>query len=396
MKKILIFSSAYFPFVGGAEVAVKEMTDRLPDFSFDMITVNLDGQQKKEEQIGNVRVYRIGKGKQAKYFFPFFAKKFANTLHEKNSYDLLWAIMANQAGLAASFFKKFHPKIPLLLTLQEGDSEFDIWIRTWYIRPLYRKIYQRADFIQAISHFLARRAKNLGAKCQVEVVPNGVTMPPIRGSAEGGSSLFMGEERTKGKKIIITTSRLVKKNGIDVLLRALKELRIINTSLAIQLYILGAGELENTLKELSGNLGIDASVKFFGHVAPEKIHEYLAQADIFVRPSRSEGLGSSFLEAMACGVPIIGTRVGGIPDFLEDGETGLFCKVDDPGDLAEKIQHLFNDQTLYRKLSENGMKLVREKYQWETLAYQLSGIFYKLFSAFSHYENSHSRRNFSS
>ena len=157
--KILIFSLAYFPFVGGAEVAVKEITDRLSDFEFDMITVNLDGKQKSEERIGRVNVFRIGKGKASKYTFPFTAKALAHKLCEKNIYDAIWAMMANQAGLAALFFKKKNPNIPLLLTLQEGDSEFDIWLRTWFMRPLYKNIYRKANYIQAISNFLADRAK---------------------------------------------------------------------------------------------------------------------------------------------------------------------------------------------------------------------------------------------
>jgi len=97
-----------------------------------------------------------------------------------------------------------------------------------------------------------------------------------------------------------------------------------------------------------------------------------------VRPSRSEGLGVSFLEAMAAGLPIIGTPVGGIPDFLKDGETGLFTKVDDPEDLAKKIELLFSDEALRQKLVRNGRKLVEEKYQWSKIARDMGKIFKEL------------------
>ena len=180
-KRILIFSLAYHPFIGGAEVAIKEITDRLGSpaqggqgFCFDMITVNLDGRQKKVERIGNVNVYRIGSVKLSKYLFSWTAYQLAKKLHQKNNYNLIWAMMANQAGWAAKKFKKKFPSVKYLLTLQEGDSEWDIWFRTWFMRPIYKSIYRRADQIQVISNFLKKRAENLGAKCSIEVVPNGV------------------------------------------------------------------------------------------------------------------------------------------------------------------------------------------------------------------------------
>ncbi len=371
--KVLIFSLTYHPFIAGAEVAVKEITDRISDISFDMITVNLDGKQKAEEKVGNVNIYRIGNSKKSKYFFPFQASALAKKLHQKNHYDAIWAIMANQAGLAALFFKKKNPKIPFLLTLQEGDSELDIWLRTFYMRPLYKSIYTKADYIQAISSFLADRARRLGAKCAVEVVPNGVDMERIMNYESG--------IRNSKEKIIITTSRLEKKNGIDTLMRAYK-LLISHYLSPITLKILGLGNLEGELKKLSKDLHIEDKIEFLGHVHPSEINSYLQKADIFVRPSRSEGLGSSFLEAMACGLPVIGTKVGGIPDFLKDGETGLFCKVDDPKDLAEKIELLLKDENLYKKISYNGRQLAIEKYQWFQIASRIENIFKEITKKF--------------
>ena len=110
----------------------------------------------------------------------------------------------------------------------------------------------------------------------------------------------------------------------------------------------------------------------------EDIPRYLNEADIFVRPSRSEGLGNSFLEAMAAGLPIIATSVGGIKDFLIDRETGLEVKVDDAKDLADKIELLFTDEVLCEKLSRNGRKLVEEKYQWSKIGKDMEKIFLEL------------------
>ena len=119
----------------------------------------------------------------------------------------------------------------------------------------------------------------------------------------------------------------------------------------------------------------EAELKIISDAKHEDVPRYLSEADIFVRPSRSEGLGTAFLEAMAAGLPIIATPVGGIPDFLKDRETGLFTKVDDPEDLAEKIEMLFNDEKLREKLIINGRKLVEEKYQWPKIVRDMERVF---------------------
>ena len=367
-KRVLIFSLAYVPFVGGAELAVKEITDRIKDIDFDIITLRFNRKWAKKEKIGNVNVYRIGGGK---LFFPFFAFYKARQLHKKNGYDSVWSIMANRAGFAALFFKLWNPKVKYLLTLQEGDvldyPEKRMGLAKIFIGGLFKKVFTKSDYVQAISNYLAGWARNMGAKAPVEVVPNGVDLKNLKSQ--------ISKIKNKEEKIIITTSRLVRKNGMDVLIMAAAELKSIipNSSFIIQ--ILGSGQEEKKLKALAKELKVEDVVQFFGHIEPEYVYGYLAGADIFVRPSRTEGLGSSFLEAMGAGLPIIGAPVGGIPDFLNDGETGLFCKVDDPKDLAEKIKKLITDEDLAKRIAENGRRLVLEKYNWNDIARRMENIF---------------------
>ena len=99
MKRILIFSVAYHPFVGGAEIAVKEITDRIPDIEFDMITLNLSGTEPREEKKGNVMIYRIGgPGRFHKLLFPFTAFFAARRLERANPYSATLAIGAATVG----------------------------------------------------------------------------------------------------------------------------------------------------------------------------------------------------------------------------------------------------------------------------------------------------------
>ena len=379
-----IFSLAYIPFVGGAELAVKEITDRLLQHRFTCFTHRFNREWPRQEKIGNVEVVRVGQSAKCqvpsaknyyghfwqKALYVFRAWRAAEKLHKQQPFDAIWAMMAAYGGLAALLFKLRHPRVPMLLTLQEGDSEGHILRRVGIFYPLWRLIFKKADYIQTISNYLADFARRHGARCPIEVVPNGVDIKSYENTKK--------YESTKKEKIIITTSRLVHKNGIDTLIRAAAELKALTSNSKFTIQILGGGPEEENLKKLAIDLKIQDQVEFLGHVDPERIPDYLAKADIFVRPSRSEGLGSSFLEAMAAGLPIIGTPVGGIPDFLKEGETGFFCRVDDPVDLAEKIKLLLTDADLRQKISQAGRALVVKNYSWDIIAGKMNKIFTRL------------------
>jgi glycosyltransferase involved in cell wall biosynthesis len=111
------------------------------------------------------------------------------------------------------------------------------------------------------------------------------------------------------------------------------------------------------LREQVRVLHLEDRVKFLGYVPHKDMPKYLQIADIFIRPSLSEGLGNSFLEAMSAGLPIIGTPVGGILDFLVDRETGLFCEVANPKSIVEKVTALMTDIELRNKIIKNGKRV---------------------------------------
>ena len=172
------------------------------------------------------------------------------------------------------------------------------------------------------------------------------------------------------KRQVITTSRLVKKNGIEDLIKAISIL-----PKDIKCLIAGDGPDRTKLENLAKQLKVEDRIFFLGQINHSEVFKYLKISDVFVRPSLSEGLGNSFLEAMAVGIPIIGTPVGGIPDFLKDGKTGFFCKVRDSFSIAEKIAKILKDEKLKNRLCENAKELVFKNYNWDNIAKQMDEIF---------------------
>ena len=352
--RVLIFSLSYLPMVGGAELAIKEITERISptEIEFDLVTLKFGQDDPSFERIGNVNVYRIGGsfGYLSKILFIWQASRFA----KKREYDLYWSMMTYMS-IPALWAKK----APFVLTMQDGDTVQHVFNR-WFILPFRHLIsrgFKEASKVQAISHFLAEWSH----RDDVLVIPNGVDLNRFNPTSHPFN------------KVLITTSRLVAKNGVGDLITAMKFLPE-----DVMLNIIGTGPLEKSLKLKAKSLKFGGRVRFVGNVPNSEVPKYLSEADIFVRPSLSEGQGIAFIEAMASGLPVVATPVGGIVDFVRDGETGVLCRPNDPEGLAKAILSLINDSTLRGRVVTNALQMVRERYSWDLIAEEMRSKVFKL------------------
>ncbi len=388
-KKVLIFALTYYPkFVGGDGVAIKEITDRISDqeITFDMITLRLDSTQPKFEKFGNVNVYRVGFAKAnptpeelvrfpmylAKIFFPVNAFLKALKLHKKNKYDLIWAMMV-YAGFPAVLFNLFNPKVSILLTLQDGDPIEKIVGRTRIklVMPLFKRIFKISNHIQAISNYLADFARQMNYRGDISVVPNAVDYIQFSTSYEEVVQQIKEKLNKKENDCwLVTTSRLVEKNGHDLVIKSLKSLPE-----NVKYIVAGIGPDKDKLIKLAEDEKVLDRVIFLGHIQYEDIPNLLKASDIFIRPSRTEGFGNSFVEAMAAGIPVIATTAGGIKDFLFHNENGLEVGIENVEDIVIQVQRLREDDGLKERLIENARDMVREKYDWEIITAQMKTIF---------------------
>jgi glycosyltransferase involved in cell wall biosynthesis len=392
MRRILIFSLTYHPFIGGAEIAIKEITDRISanEYEFDMITLRFDKNLPEAERIGNVNVHRIGmtsdsphisdrhiptKAKFSKILFPFISFLKARSLHRRNSYDVIWAMMANQAGFGALLFKFAYPEIPYFLELQDGNSRGQIKKRQPFLRliwPLYRRLYLRANIIKAISHFIEKLARGIGFQGPLVVIPNAVDVGKFSAPLTKETQVELKSKFRKklGDVFLFTASRLVLSRGVEDVIQALEYL-----PKNVKLLVAGEGEDKEKLERIAHKSGAADRVTFAGQVSHAELNAYYKISDIFVRPSLVEGFGNSFVEAFAAGIPVIGTPVGGIPDFLFDPErnpdqpaTGLFCEVGNPESIARAALRYINEPALVAEVAQNAKALAEEKYDWNIIA----------------------------
>lgn len=390
MKKILIFSLVYYPkHVGGAEVAIKEITDRIPDIEFHMVTLRMDSMLPAMEQVGNVFVHRIGFTKPNpgmadlkkfplhlnKFLFQFTAFLKAASLHRKYKYDAVWAMMAHSTGVPAGLFKTFFPKVSYVLTLQEGDPIEHIEKTMRPLWPLFVRGFTKADVIQVISNFLGYWARDMGYQGKPKLIPNAVDLKKF-------SRLCSDEERvrvrealgkTDDRRILITSSRMVTKNAVDVVISALPML-----DSNVHFAILGIGPDEPALRMLAEEKGVSARVHFVGYVDHDTLPVFLAESDIFIRPSRSEGMGNSFIEAMAAGIPVIATQEGGIADFLFDAKrnpekpaTGWAVDKDSPDQVADAVKDILGHPEVVGQVTATAKAMVFKGYEWDQIAQRM-------------------------
>src|SRR3989344_11053 len=374
-KKIVIFSLAYFPKpVGGAEIAVKEITSRIEDIEFHIVTHRFDPSLPREEQLGNVFVHRIGDGTSyfAKMLFVLRAAFAGMKLQRIHTFDAAWAMMSYMS-IPLMFMRFLGVRLPYALSLQEGDPFEHVFDR-WHIRlvrPLLRVGFRSAIVIQTISTFLARWADIVGSSAAV-VIPNGVDTKHFAQSYPAAAVDEMKDalDKKMGDVFLITTSRLVHKNAVDDVVMALTKLPE-----NVRFIVLGTGPEEASLKRLAAKLRVEHRVQFVGHVSHERMPKYLKACDIFVRPSRSEGMGNSFIEAMAASLPVIATQEGGISDFLFDEKrnpdkpiTGWAVDKDSPDGIVAAVKAIMGNPEKVRAVTATAKQMVIEKYDWDVVA----------------------------
>ena len=173
--------------------------------------------------------------------------------------------------------------------------------------------------------------------------------------------------------VIGTMARLVQRKGIDVLLRAFG---IVCHNHRAHLIVVGDGPLSEELRALARELEIDGSVSWLGF--QRDTAKWLRTMDVFAFPSRLEGVPNAVLEAMAAGLPIAATTIGGVVDILEEGRTGFLISPDDPDALAAALDRLLSDASLRADLGSNARSRAVEGFSLADTVTRLVNLYVSL------------------
>lgn len=256
--------------------------------------------------------------------------------------------------------------VPLVVTAHGSD----VFTNNLLFKAIDRWVLARCSVCTVNSRRSGMLVSGLSPDARIEPVPMGVD--PDR----YGKDLATPEARRalgNGRPQILFVGRFSRNKGVTDLVRALP---IIAAEMPqVRLAVVGYGPDEGRIRSTIDEQRVGDRVSMIGPVAREAIPAHLASADLVVLPSiKVEGLGVVLLEALASGTPVVGSDVGGIPDIIEDGVTGLLCRSEDPGDIAAKCLRLLGDPELMRQTADNGRRLVLDRFSWSRIGAALEAI----------------------
>ncbi len=254
---------------------------------------------------------------------------------------------------AAVWFWSFFFSLPYIVCLRGGDvpgfRPYDFATQHRLLGPLLRQVWKRAKAVVANSQGLRDLGHAFEPKVPIAVIPNGVDL-----------ERFEVVSRTWQPPRLLFVGRVVYQKGLDLLLKALAALK----NLTWTLEIVGDGPRAETLRDQANELGIADRVTFSGwHYDADLVQRYAA-ANLFVYPSRHEGMPNAVLEAMASGLPAVATHIAGNEELVAHKETGLLVATEDVEALRKALNELIPDHETRQAMGAAARKRVATQYSW--------------------------------
>lgn len=245
-------------------------------------------------------------------------------LHRDCRFDLIDAHYVYPDGFAAVLLGRV---LGLPVTVSARGSDINQFIHFPIIRRMVGFTLTRADHVIAVSEALRQSILALGvASEKVSVIANGVDLEKFPRIDRQTARAALGLE--PGSKILLSIGGLNPVKGFDLLICAFGRLARQQANAHLRLVIVGDGPERSNLERLITEIGLQSQVRLVGTVAHGELYQWYCAADLFCLASVSEGRPNVILEAMACGVPVVATAVGGIPELLSDSSLGLLCSRD--------------------------------------------------------------------
>ncbi|MGA9770600.1 MAG: N-acetyl-alpha-D-glucosaminyl L-malate synthase BshA [Blastocatellia bacterium] len=309
--------------------------------------------------------------------YPPYTDALASKLTEvavEHSLDLVhmhYAIPhAVSAYLAREILKPVR-YLPVVTTLHGTD--ITLVGRDPSFLPITRFGIEQSDRVTAISQYLREATcETFRTDCEIDVIYNFIDSDYYRRIQNESLRRALASE---GEKIIlhISTFRPIKR--ITDCIEVLARVRALDNRFGVKLIMCGDGPERRDAEQLAARLGVESFVQFVGKQPQSQIRDYLSVADLFLLPSQSESFGLSALEAMACEVPVIATRVGGVPEVIEEDGCGYMLDVGDVDGMAEATLRVLSDDRLRERLGRRGREIAVSRFTTEQIIPQYEALY---------------------
>ena len=384
--RILVLNYEYPPLGGGAGVATAALAHGLVEQGaiVDVVTASAGRYSERRSAVrkddplgcGRLSVYRVKShrigvheaGMLGAASYLVRALPLVRLLLRTHAYDVVHVFFSLPTGALLPLVDL--NGTPVVVSLRGSDvpgyDPYNVNMQRVHrlLAPLTRWIWRRADRLVPVCESLGRLAADTAPGLAYTVIPNGVDL-----------RLFHPAEKTWPEKPdsirCLAVARLVERKGLGELIRAFALLPRGRFSLEI----VGDGPDESVLRNLVASLGLKEEVSFSGSLERSAVAERYRAADLFTLPSSAEAFGNVFAEALASGLPIVGSTVGGIPELVEHGINGLLVAPGNPDALAQAILYIGDDPELRRAMSARNRAKAEATLQWSQVTRRYGAIY---------------------
>jgi glycosyltransferase involved in cell wall biosynthesis len=394
--RICLLTETYYPVVGGGEKQAQSLAEDWTARGFKTLVITRRSSRELPgvETLGEVVVHRVSPTAGGFTRWLMLVSSFHALVKTRRDFDVVFVSGFKALGISAVLTAKLFGKSCVLKADSNGEMSgefFAAGLRKLHMSPASwpfrlflaarNNILRRADAFVAITTGIAREYASQGVpSAAVRRIPNSVDTKRFHPVA----ALHKPELRRRLRLpltdfIVSYTGRLVSYKGLPLLLRVAQEMQQENRKVGFVL--IGSGGLdvhncEAALKEYVTANRLELVVHFAGEVP--NVHEYLQASDVFVLPTEDDAFPLALIEAMACGLPVVSTRVGGIPEIVSHGETGLLVQGGDAHELYDTLQRVLANEPMAASLGRAARRTVEARYSRETVASRYTELFSSL------------------
>jgi len=346
-----------YPTYGGSGVVATELGKTLALKGHEVHFISYAMPTRLNSFIGNIFYHEVEMYSYPLFDFPLYSIALSSKMVEVvkfNDLDLIHAHYAiphaTSAYLAREILKKERKKskdIKVITTLHGTDITL-VGLEPSFLATMKFSIEQ-SDGVTAVSKFLKDKTiSNYNIEKDIEVIPNFIDTNKYKRSSSKKTGCFRNNFANENEKILIHVSNF---RPVKRVPDVIKIFSLVREKIASRLILVGDGPERSECERLCRELGIMEYVKFMGK--QDSLPEILSIADLFFMPSQSESFGLSALEAMSCGVPVISSSVGGLPELNLHGETGYIAEFGDVERMAKYAVELFSEEKKYKLFQKN-------------------------------------------
>lgn len=373
--RVLLITNDFPPRDGGIESYLRDFCARLDPANLVVLAssrATSDELRAYDESLP-FRVYRMRD--RVLLPLPHVARRAAQIIRDENI-DTVWFGAAAPLGLLADACRRAGAS--RIVSTTHGHEVG--WSMLPVTRQMLRRIGNSSDVVTYISRYTRGRfAAAFGPHAAFERLPSGVDIERFSPNAQAGQEIRQRHGIGAEQPLIVCISRLVRRKGQDMLIRSMP--RILAQHPDARLLIVGVGPRGKALEQFARDCGVADQVIFAGKVSFDELPAYYNAGTVFAMPARTrgggldvEGLGIVYLEAQACGVPVIAGNSGGAPETVIDGETGVVVNGASADSVGTGLLTVLDNPRRASEMGIHGREHVVENWTWEVMAERARSI----------------------